>query len=315
MPFPGNIDSFAGTAATGTSPLNSPDHAADHRSLGSALIAVEQLLGTTSASNGLLSNFTAGDQFLVIDSGGTLSGIITRGTAGHMILGTPSINGGTLANVFFNGGTANFAGGTINNLVTDTPALTGGTFAGTIVNNASLTGGTYTNPTITGIAYPLVKDKTTTAGSISNSTAPTTLYSYAIAANLLGTTGWMDTDLWGKAFNNTGGNAMLTIALLYSSGTTVGTLASTTRNLVTGTGTIDWNARFYLTNMGTTNAQRGGFLFAGQETVNGGNYTISGDGTVGVDSASLGTLGVRFQLGTASTSAWIMVNAAKTRLE
>ena len=45
MAYPSTLDTFSGTTAQGTSLLTSPDHAADHRTLGSAASALEQKIG------------------------------------------------------------------------------------------------------------------------------------------------------------------------------------------------------------------------------------------------------------------------------
>lgn len=87
MAYPSSIDTFANPAGTNT--LSSPDHAADHNNLASAIQAVENTLGTTAAS-GIISGWASG-QVPVKSKGGTLQQEVIGGT-----LTTPTIAGGTM---------------------------------------------------------------------------------------------------------------------------------------------------------------------------------------------------------------------------
>lgn len=86
MAYPSSIDTFANPAGTNT--LSSPDHAADHNNLASAIQAVENTLGTTAAS-GIISGWASG-QVPVKSKGGTLQQEVIGGT-----LTSPAINSGT----------------------------------------------------------------------------------------------------------------------------------------------------------------------------------------------------------------------------
>lgn len=138
MPYPTAIDTF-GTPA-GTSTLSSPDHALEHRTIGSAVGTIEQVLGTT-AGTGVLKNFSAG-KLAVYDNGGTLNNAIvgtpriTGGTASSFIVGTSTFQGGTVANALI--GTSTTQGGTANNQVVGSPSITGGTTTGQLINTATL---------------------------------------------------------------------------------------------------------------------------------------------------------------------------------
>lgn len=114
MAYPASIDSFGSPA--GTSPLTTPDHAADHTNLGKAVINIETTTGTTSAT-AALKNITVG-KFAVSDNGGTFS-------AG--VIGTPMIRGGTVGTAII--GTSTIQGGTANAITIGTPTLVGGTIA------------------------------------------------------------------------------------------------------------------------------------------------------------------------------------------
>ena len=64
MAYPTTIDAPGGTAATGTTLLANVDHALDHRTLGSAVIAIENKLGVGSGS-------ASANQILVGSGAGT----------------------------------------------------------------------------------------------------------------------------------------------------------------------------------------------------------------------------------------------------
>jgi hypothetical protein len=107
MAYPTSIDSF--TAPTGTSLLTSPDHAGLHGSSGSAITAVETVLGTTGGTS-VLMNFVAGNFPARINASNVLQQSLTGTlTASHV------------------GGTANFTAGTISGNLMGTNQYTGGT--------------------------------------------------------------------------------------------------------------------------------------------------------------------------------------------
>src|SRR5258708_7955365 len=95
MSFPSTIDAPAGTAAQGTSLLSVVDHGLDHRTLGSAVIAIENKvgIGVGSANTNLI---------LVGTANGTSN---WQQTWNNGTLGTPAITGGTMVNGNFNNGT------------------------------------------------------------------------------------------------------------------------------------------------------------------------------------------------------------------
>lgn len=98
MAYPNTYDSFLGTTAQGTSALTSPDHALDHRTLGSALSSVEHTLGTNPGGTEILKNFVAGDFASRINSSNVLQQTL-QGTINNSILGTPTVTGGTATSI------------------------------------------------------------------------------------------------------------------------------------------------------------------------------------------------------------------------
>lgn len=117
MSFPSSIDAPGGTAAQGTNLLTSPDHSLDHRTLGSAVIAIENKLGINSGSAAL-------NQVLI----GQGAGSSTWGSVwNNAQLGTPVITSGTIKNSII--GTPAITSGTINLAVLGTPTVTLGSDA------------------------------------------------------------------------------------------------------------------------------------------------------------------------------------------
>lgn len=130
MAYPNTIDSPQGTTAQGTSLLSAPDHAQDHRVLGSALVAVETVMGTTGGTS-LFRNAVINDFAVTANVGGTLQQAITAGIFNHGTFGTPLITAGTITGQIVNSGTisggvygtALFQGGTVNLATLGTPTL------------------------------------------------------------------------------------------------------------------------------------------------------------------------------------------------
>lgn len=111
MPFPNTLDTFSGTTAQGTSLLaTSPDHAGDHRLIGSNLFGLTRFLGVSGGTN-VFGGYQAGWIPLAIN-GGTPQASIPHGTYTNSL-----ISGGTI-------GTAQWIGGTI------APSLVSGSVIG-----------------------------------------------------------------------------------------------------------------------------------------------------------------------------------------
>lgn len=160
MPYPSSIDSH--TNVSGTTTLAGDDHAARHNTIGSAIVNIENTLGTT-AGTALLTAFTSSDKPLRMNASdsGTLQQTISKGTINNAVLGTPSVTGGTLTNVSFPGtlsgltlGTptilgANVTSGTLGTVTLTAPLLQG-TITGWVAFNETLTYASGTSVTIVG---------------------------------------------------------------------------------------------------------------------------------------------------------------------
>lgn len=143
MAFPNSYDS-PDTTMVGTSLFTSDSHSLQHRTVASAVIAIETFLGTNSGTN-VFGGFTAGQQVLPITNG-TLGTVITAGSLNGLTFGSADLvnsfiaggtfqsnikNSGTIANGVY--GTALFQGGTANNITLGTPQINGGTIGSTAV--------------------------------------------------------------------------------------------------------------------------------------------------------------------------------------
>lgn len=87
--FPGTIDVF--TNPSGTSTLDSPDHAGQHSDANDAIEALEAAVGTTSGT-GVLNDFTAGDFPVRQNASNVLQDTIANGTATALTIGTATVN-------------------------------------------------------------------------------------------------------------------------------------------------------------------------------------------------------------------------------
>jgi hypothetical protein len=92
--YPSAIDVF--TNPSGTSTLDSPDHALQHSDANDAIEAIEAVIGTTAGTS-VLKDFSAGEFPARVNSGGTLTQTLTGGTINATTLGTPTVTGGSFA--------------------------------------------------------------------------------------------------------------------------------------------------------------------------------------------------------------------------
>jgi len=121
--FPGTVVSL--TNPSGTSLVSGPiDHALLHGSVNNEVTAIEGFLGTNSATN-VFAGYKSGWVPLAVN-GGTLQGVVAKGTFNNGILGTPSITGGTANSQTLNGQGTNsgtIINGVYNNATLGTPII------------------------------------------------------------------------------------------------------------------------------------------------------------------------------------------------
>lgn len=145
--YPNIIDTFAQPAGTQT--LDNPDHALDHRNIGSAVVGIETVLGTTPSTS-VLSNFVFGDKAArknnetfgtpTIQNPTMGTPAITNGTYNNGVFGTPSLIGGSYVAGTF--GTPIVVGAFSNNNIINTFAIDwskGDVQFGTLTGNGTLT--------------------------------------------------------------------------------------------------------------------------------------------------------------------------------
>ena len=120
--YPTIIDTFANPAGTQT--LDNPDHSLDHRNLGSAIVGIENVLGTTAGTS-VIASFQTGQTALPIQNG-TVGTVIAKGTANNMVLGNPTV------------GTPNISSGTFNAGTLGTPVVVGAFSNGNISGNGTI---------------------------------------------------------------------------------------------------------------------------------------------------------------------------------
>lgn len=97
--YPGGIDNFTNPGPTDYEDVIS--HSGQHSNANDAIEAVEAVLGTTAGTS-VLKDFSSGQFPARINSGGTLSQVLTGGTLNGVVLGTVSSVGGTFTNPIIN---------------------------------------------------------------------------------------------------------------------------------------------------------------------------------------------------------------------
>jgi hypothetical protein len=144
MAYPSTFDTY--TPVAGTTLVASAGHAAMHNVVGSAVVALEAVVGTNTGTN-VMKDFTVG-KFAVYNSGGTLNAgvlgtpMIRGGTVGTTTIGTSNIVAGSV-------GTALIRGGTVGTATIGTCTITGGTVSAAMIGTCTLTGGSQTSLNVT----------------------------------------------------------------------------------------------------------------------------------------------------------------------
>lgn len=128
MAFPSSTDSFSNPQ--GTTLVASDDHANQHRIAGSAIVAIENKLGLGAGT-------PTANAFLKGSGNGTSA---WSSSLDNLTFGSPSVTGGTLANVQLIG-TSQITGGTITNAaLIGTSQITGGTASSITLGTPTLQG-------------------------------------------------------------------------------------------------------------------------------------------------------------------------------
>lgn len=164
---------------------------------------------------------------------------------------------------------------------------------------------------------PVVIDRDVTSSSLVNDTAETTMYSYSIPANTLGSDGMIRLQWAGEFLNNTGGSATLVVRVKLGSTTIfdtntvlAGTNSASERNLaghcwISAQNATNAQASYCQASMGatsTTGGSAGGAVFRPEAVHN----------SIAEDSTTALTLSITFDFASASTSLRADLNFAQT---
>ncbi|HVY68164.1 MAG TPA: hypothetical protein VHA30_04705, partial [Patescibacteria group bacterium] len=146
------------------------------------------------------------------------------------------------------------------------------------------------------INYSKNLDTSNSGVTVTNTAAATTVYSYTVPANTLGTNKVLRLEIGGTLINNSGNARTVTLTLQYGGQTIVSQASGVFANNAAGGG---WHATFYLM-ASSTSAQVGSFQADAQTGGSTQEWGASGTGTV--DSTQSQNLVVQITLGTASTA-------------
>lgn len=133
----------------------------------------------------------------------------------------------------------------------------------------------------TGSSEYTILDRDSTSTSVNTTTSLTTVYSFEIPADTLGTTKLLHLKMTGKFKNDSGGTRNTTFQLDYGAGT----LCNALRAVGGPNAFIGVIANFYLTNNGGTSSQWGWFDVQWGDS-NSGHLGLIESGTASVDSTA-----------------------------
>lgn len=156
------------------------------------------------------------------------------------------------------------------------------------------------------LRYTKTLDVSSSTVSVTNTAAATTIYSYSVPANTLGTDKGLRLNISGQYLNNSGANRTVTITVSYG-GTTM--ISQATPNIATSGTTGNWGINVYLMAANATNAQRAR-LDGSFEAGTAADVVINDNGTASVDSTANQTLTVTVANSAAATTITTTKNLA-----
>lgn len=156
------------------------------------------------------------------------------------------------------------------------------------------------------LRYTKTLDVSSSTVSVTNTAAATTIYSYSVPANTLGTDKGLRLNISGQYLNNSGANRKVTITVSYG-GTTM--ISQATPNIATSATTGNWGITVYLMAANATNAQRAR-LDGSFEAGTAADVVINDNGTASVDSTTNQTLTVTVANSAAATTITTTKNLA-----
>jgi hypothetical protein len=164
-----------------------------------------------------------------------------------------------------------------------------------------------------------VIDRDTSSQSVANTTTETTVYTYSVPANALGTDRMLRLTLLGQYLNNSGSNKTFTVRVKFGATTVYEGVAE---SLATGATERFHSLQFWLLARGATNAQYayGHHLVGSLDTIGGANPDEgagdrqTGHAAVAEDTTSAKTFSVTVQHGTAAATVTYQFDTAMLEL-
>jgi len=159
---------------------------------------------------------------------------------------------------------------------------------------------------LTTIQYSKSLDTDSSAVSVSNTITETTIYSYTVSANELGTNKIVNGIIQGTYLNNSGANRTVRVRVKYGA-TTI--LDKTSGNLAANASTGNFQIQFYLANQNATNVQEA-YMICSFES--GANVSVNFDdrGVAAIDSTSSQSLVVTVTLSAATATQTLLKRLA-----
>lgn len=164
---------------------------------------------------------------------------------------------------------------------------------------------------IVALSYSKNIDTDSAAVTVSNTTAETSIYSYSLPANTLGTEGILRIVVSGTYLNNSGANRTQTVRFKYG-GTTM--INVTSGNIATSATTGTFTYTFYLMAHGATNVQQAWFTGT-HESGTGVKVILDDGGTAAVDSTSSQTIDVTVDSSAATATQTLIRRLATINME
>lgn len=145
-----------------------------------------------------------------------------------------------------------------------------------------------------------------TETAVSNTSSETTLHSFTLPGNTLGSDGMIEFQMYLGLANNIGSNKTVTFNLVYAT-TNIGTVTTGLNNTFSPTYALSGMIKA----VGATNSQKGVLFVNGQHDTN--TVTAGGAGTSAVDSTANQTLKLTVQFNAASASLSATVYSVRWR--
>lgn len=149
------------------------------------------------------------------------------------------------------------------------------------------------------LSYTKSQDTSATSVTVSNTVTETTIYSYSVPANTLGTNKVLRFTVNGTYTNQTGVNRTITVRVKYGA-TTI--LTKTSGSIGSAVGTGSFNIEGNISEQAGSTSTQGGYMYCSFESGNGTSVDWTDRGNINEDSTAIKTLSVTVQHSVASAS-------------